>query len=88
MTTEQIEDEIQDAAGRAIIRFLEFSNLPPDSDPKIIAAGVAEYLTGITQACEFLSKCDGDLTPQQILKAVYVVGPRIGFVSEAVPPDE
>lgn len=57
----------------------EMPNVDQDVANGIANIAVAEYLTGVSQACYFLAGNDGDVTPHEILGAIKEVAICLGL---------
>lgn len=80
MTDEEIVDQIVRECACSRKRFAELSQLRAGDRMKMpLSVLTAEFLTGCAQTAAFLALNDGDVTPQQMERALVIAANRLGY---------
>lgn len=77
MTDKDIADQIFAATKMSLVRYTKAADRGTQDERD--RALVVEYLSGANQVATYLVCMDGEVTPQQMQRAIKMAGNRLGF---------
>jgi hypothetical protein len=73
-TDEELANQLESAVAKSVQRFSKAKG-----HSERLNAVAAEFLSGASQVANYLVRADGEATPQQVERALKIVGARMGF---------